>query len=145
MIAGLFFFRYSERMKQLLSALTLLITLSACATLTGGREQEISITTTPAGANCLLSNGEESWTLDTTPSTISLPRAFQPIYVTCTLAGYAPVSATLEPFTRGRAYGNILLGGVPAVVDMSTGAGYEYEPESVDLQFQGSSAAALPQ
>jgi hypothetical protein len=122
-------------MKKHLTTIALALTLSACATLTGGREQEISITTSPAGASCLLTNGEESWTLEQTPSSISLPRAYQPITVTCTLAGYAPVTAQLEPTTRGRAYGNIALLGVPAVVDMSTGAGYAYEPESVVLEF----------
>jgi len=123
-------------MKQPLAALALLVTLTACATLTGGREQDISITTTPAGADCLLTNGQESWTLEKTPNTLSLPRAYQPITVTCTLAGYAPISTMLEPITRGRAYGNIPLGGVPAVVDMSTGAGYAYEPENVVLEFR---------
>ena len=125
-------------MKQLLLALTILVTLSACATLTGGREQDISITTTPAGADCLLTNGQESWTLEKTPNTIALPRAYQSITVNCTLAGYAPITTQLEPITRGRTYGNIALGGIPAVVDMSTGAGYAYSPESVVLRFDKS-------
>lgn len=133
MIAGLFSFRYSKPMKQLLT--TLALTLSACATLTGGREQEISITTTPAGADCLLTNGQESWILEKTPGTVTLPRAYQSITINCTLAGYNHLSTKLEPTTRGRTYGNIALGGIPAVVDMSTGAGYAYEPESVNLTF----------
>jgi hypothetical protein len=123
-------------MKHPLIAITLLLSLTACATITGGSEQEISITTTPAGASCLLTNGQESWTLAQTPGNVSLPRAFQPITVTCTLAGYAPITTQLEPKTRGRAYGNILLGGVPAVVDSGTGAGYEYAPEDVMLEFR---------
>jgi hypothetical protein len=123
-------------MKQHLVSLALLLSLSACATLTGGREQEISITTTPAGADCLLTNGEESWTLQQTPGSISLPRAYQSITINCTLAGYAPISTTLSPKTRGRTYGNIALGGIPAIVDMQTGAGYAYEPENVVLEFR---------
>jgi hypothetical protein len=135
-IAGLFFFRYSGFMKKHIALISTLLTLSACATLTAEREQDISITTTPAGARCLLTNGQESWTLDETPGVVSLPRAYQPITLNCNLAGYAPVSTVLEPKTRGRAYGNLLLGGVPAIVDASTGAGYAYEPESVVLEFK---------
>ncbi len=135
MVAGLFFFRYSGRMKQHITSITLLLALSACATITGEKEQDISITTNPAGAQCILTNGQESWTLEKTPGTVAIPRAFQTLTVKCTLAGYQPVSAKLEPKTRGRAYGNLALGGIPAVVDAGTGAGYAYEPDTVSLPF----------
>ncbi|MBX9726140.1 MAG: hypothetical protein K2X09_02640 [Rickettsiales bacterium] len=110
-----------------------LTTLSACATLTGGHEQEIAVSTTPAGAKCLLTNGQESWTIETTPGAVSLPRAYQPIRVSCSLTRYETAHITLEPQTRGRAYGNILLLGLPTLVDASTGAGYEYTPEAIAL------------
>ena len=111
----------------------MLLQLTACATLTGGQEQDISITTRPTGAACTLTNGQESWTLSQTPGSVSIPRAYQAITVTCTQNGYTPASTTLEPQTRGRAYGNILLLGIPAVVDAGTGAGYEYNPDDIKL------------
>jgi hypothetical protein len=40
---------------------------------------------------------------------------------------------TLEPRTRPRAYGNILLLGLPAYVDAGTGAGYEYVPDKAEI------------
>lgn len=110
-----------------------LSTLSACATLTGGHEQQIAVNTTPAGAKCLFTNGQENWAVEMTPGAVSLPRAYQTIQVTCSLAGFEQARATLEPKTRGRAYGNILLLGLPTLVDASTGAGYEYEPENIAL------------
>lgn len=118
-----------------------LTTLSACATLTGGYEQEIAVSTTPAGAKCLFTNGQESWTVETTPGAVSLPRAFQPIRVSCSLTGYVTAHAQLEPQTRGRAYGNILLLGLPTLVDASTGAGYEYTPEAIALTLAPLTAA----
>lgn len=128
-----FFFVILACMMKHLSMVFALSTLTACATLTGGSEQEITITTTPVGAHCLLSNGQQSWTLERTPGTVSLPRAYQPVRVSCTLEGFAEATTTLKPQTRGRAYGNILLLGLPTVVDASTGAGYEYTPEVVEL------------
>lgn len=111
----------------------ILVQLSACATLTGGHEQDISITTTPAGATCTLTNGQASWTLAQTPASVSVERALQPLSITCKLAGYKPAHMPVEAKTRGRAYGNILLLGIPTLVDAATGAGYAYEPEDVAL------------
>lgn len=137
MIAGLFVFCYGRGMKRSL-ALALAFTLSACATVTGGRDQEISIRTNPVGAQCVLSNLEENWQVESTPASIRIPRAYVPIEVTCTLAGYAPAHVQLEPQTRGRAYGNIALFGVPALVDAGTGAGYEYSPAELLLTLEKS-------
>ena len=62
-----------------------------------------------------------------------MDRSFEPLSVGCTLAGAGSASMVIEAKTRGRAYGNILLGGVPALVDAKTGDGYEYAPSSVTL------------
>jgi hypothetical protein len=126
-------------MKTAYSAIFLSLLLSACASLTASHEQEITITTTPPGAACVLTNPSQTHTIDSTPGTVTVERMFEPLAITCTLAGYPPAEMLLSAQTRGRAYGNILLGGVPAVVDASTGAGYEYSPSEVVLTFSGAS------
>jgi hypothetical protein len=123
--------------------LLLLTLLPACATIVGGREQDIAIQTRPAGAACILSNSSTTWTVEQTPGMVSIPRGFEPVFVTCSLAGAGSVNTTLTPKTRGLAYGNILLAGIPVMYDHHTGAGYSYEPENLMLSL-GSSGASAP-
>jgi hypothetical protein len=52
------------------------------------------------------------------------------------LAGYEPAHALIESKTRRRAYGNILLGSLPAYLDAATEKGYEYRPNVVALTLQ---------
>ena len=115
-----------------LSILPLFLLLSACATVTSKSTQDITVTTEPTGASCELTNKDGSWAIESTPGTVAVQRSFSPLTVHC--AGDS-VSATevLEPRTRGRAYGNILLFGLPAYVDAATEKGYEYAPATVHL------------
>lgn len=114
-------------------ALTALLLVSACATVTSKSVQEIHVTTEPAGAACTLSNGFGSVHLDETPGAVEVHRSFTPLIISCGNNGLS-ASTTVEPKTRGRSYGNILLLGLPAAVDAGTGYGYEYDPDSVSLQ-----------
>lgn len=116
--------------------LLVMLALSACATITASHEQEITIVTTPAGARCVLETTEQQWLIEETPGSVTVTRAFEPLLATCTLTGYAKKHVTIEAQTRGRAYGNILLLGVPALVDAGTGAGYEYSPDHLELTFE---------
>lgn len=113
-------------------ALAALFALSACATVTSESTQDIAVTTEPAGAACTLSNGYGSVHLAETPGTAAVHRSFTRLIVSCGKDG-ASASTTIEPRTRGRAYGNILLLGLPAGVDAASGYGYEYEPDSIAL------------
>lgn len=112
------------------------LVLASCASITADSNQVISVTTTPAGASCALSNGEGSWSIASTPGNANVKRAFSPLLIRCEKHGYTPAQQTLEAETRGRAYGNILLLGIPAVVDAATGDGYVYDPASVNLALQ---------
>jgi hypothetical protein len=112
-------------------AALLLLPLSACATLTADTEQKIALSTEPAmKAECVATSAEGSWKLKKTPGEITVARAFKPLTIACTAKGYSG-KIILEPGTRNRAYGNILLLGYPAFVDASTGAGYEYPQEAI--------------
>lgn len=120
------------RLKQLLPLLAS-AALAACATVTAETHQEIEIATVPEGAHCTLTNGEGRWELDSAPDTVEVVRHFSPLLIQCTASDGTQGSTTLQPQTRNRAYGNILLGGVPAVVDAHTGAAYEYAPASATV------------
>ena len=119
-------------------ALLLLIALSACATLTAESEQLITVSTNPPGANCVLSHSQGSWTIAQTPGTALVERSFDPLSIECALPGVGAAGVALDSSTRGRAYGNILLGGIPALVDAKTGDGYVYKPDSVTLELRPS-------
>jgi hypothetical protein len=106
--------------------------LSACATLTADSDQAITVTTEPAGAHCTLKNAVGSWEIAKTPGSVTVDRSFSPLVITCQSAT-GTSTATLQPATRDRAYGNILLLGYPAFVDAGTGAGYEYDPARVTV------------
>lgn len=107
--------------------------LSACATLTADKEQTVRIVTTPEdGASCTVTNGEQSWEIESTPEEISIPRAFKTLRIVCNKEKALGGTGKAEAGTRGRAYGNILLLGVPALVDAATGAGYEY-PDTIEV------------
>ena len=112
----------------------ILLTLTACASTTADSYQGITITTTPPGAVCTAKSDAGQSSLAQTPGTISVKRAFAPLTIQCAKSGYATAKITLEAQTRNRAFGNILLGGVPALADAYTGDGYEYVPAEVVLK-----------
>lgn len=120
-------------MARFFALLALPLLASACATLTADSEQPITVNTTPAGAECALRNDAGSWEIAKTPGTVAVKRDFSPLHITCGHEGQPALTATLEAKTRGRAYANILMGGVPALVDAHTGDGYEYAPAEVTL------------
>lgn len=114
------------------AALVVLLILPACATVTSKSTQDITVTTEPAGASCELTNKDGSWVIESTPGTVAVQRSFSPLTVHCAGNGLS-ATEVLEPRTRGRAYGNILLFGLPAYVDAATEKGYEYEPDRISL------------
>lgn len=118
-------------MKRLLLPFVLLV-LTGCATITAEPDQEISVTTMPAGASCTLQNNVGSWKINKTPGSVRVKRDFSPLVIDCEITK-AGQKKTLSPATRGRAYGNLLLLGIPALVDAYTGDGYEYQPSEVTL------------
>ena len=107
--------------------------LSACATATAEHDQAITVVTTPPGASCALKNNEGTLTIAATPATVRVQRSFSTLAIFCGHPDFGTGEAMLEPKTRGRAWGNLLLFGLPAAVDATTGAGYEYEPASVAI------------
>lgn len=110
------------------------LSLAGCATVIRGYQEELTVTSTPAGAKVRLSNG---MSCAATPCSFHVPRrselevqvqkpgcTAQVIRVTNRVAGSGGVAMA----------GNIVLGGiVGAGVDAGTGATQELAPNPVDV------------
>lgn len=112
------------------------LALTGCATLTADDEQSLALTTEPAAAICTVMSENDTIISEPTPTSIVVKRAFQPLEITCDGAGVYG-GATVEAGLRGRAYGNILLGGVPVLIDAATGDAYEY-PDTIHIPLSAS-------
>jgi len=131
---------------RLLCLLCVLPVLTACATLTAESDQTITLHTTPQeGAVCIVTGEGQTITSDPTPTTVTVTRAFEPLHIQCDLPGIGSGSATANAGTRGRTYGNILLAGIPALVDAYNGKGYEYaDTITIPLSAEGTHITVEP-
>ena len=118
----------------------MLLTLTACATVTAEPDQEIKVTTVPPGATCALQNNDGAWNIPVTPGSVRVKRSFSALGIYCSSTDGGSGNASLEPQTRDRAFGNLLMLGLPATVDAATGDGYEYKPDTVTVELTGKSA-----
>jgi TonB family protein len=125
-----------EIMKALFLASTVLCgaALSGCATAIEGTSQGIAITTLPAaGATCVLSGREGSWSV-VSPGVVRVEKSKEDIAVHCSKPGWQDAAATIPSNFQGWTLGNIVLGGLVGVgVDAATGAIHEY-PHAFNVQ-----------
>ncbi len=113
-------------------ACTLLLSTAACATIVQGSKQDISVSSTPAGAAVSV----DGQAMGTTPAVLNLSRR-NAHTLRLDLPGYAPYEMQLERKLSGWVWGNIVFGGIiGVVVDASTGAMYRLSPEAVDASLQ---------
>jgi hypothetical protein len=69
----------------------------------------------------------------TTPGTVTVNRAYEPLSVKCQKENYKPGIASVPSATKPMAFGNIIFGGIiGAGVDMASGAAYDY-PNSIRI------------
>ena len=114
------------------------ILLTGCASIVGGVNQPLSVTTKNdgvivSGAKCSLTNDKGSWFL-TTPGSVTVNRSFRDLAVLCSSDGMEPGTVMAKSTTKAMAFGNILFGGVIGVgVDVATGAAYDY-PEIIAVE-----------
>ncbi len=128
-------------------AVTALLTLSGCASITGGQEQSLSVETrnaqaTVSGALCELSNDKGKW-FTSSPGSVVVRRSHEALAVICKKDGIEPGQVSVESTTKASMAGNILFGGlIGAAVDHGTGAAYQYPPLIQVLMGQSSSTAS---
>lgn len=111
-------------MKKKISAtiLSAIITLSGCATIIRGTEQQVSINTNPTGADVQFSNGQSC----VAPCQIKVRRD-QSLQITISKVGCHQQTATMMPTLAGA---GVMLGGF---VDYGTGAVYDLQPNPLTV------------
>ena len=117
----------------------LLMTLTGCASITGSKNQPISITAIceaeqVQAANCTVTN-DKGMIYVSTPGTAFVNKSTSDLVVSCTKEKVQSNPVIVKSSSNANIWGNILLGGpIGAAVDASTGAGFDY-PNSVNVTF----------
>lgn len=111
-------------------AIALVLTATGCASITGSKNQPVSINTICNGepiveASCTLINDKGSWYVKT-PGSVMIQKAYGDLAVDCK-KGDAVASDKFKSKSNGGVWGNILAGGVIGyAVDAKSGAGFDY-------------------
>ena len=118
--------------------------LTGCASITESKNQSMSVNTGEVtGAMCTLSNSKGTYYV-TTPGSVLVRNACDPITITCTKEGYVPANpsaGTVQDKSKGMTWGNIVFGGIIGVaVDRQTGAGCTYPQQNIVFPLQKVSA-----
>lgn len=118
---------------KLLPSLFAVLSVSACASIVSGTQQNIFIETPHVnGAECKLSDSKNgSWYLQSTPGSVSVLKGNGPMNIVCFKSGYETTTVTVDESVAGATFGNIILGGgIGIFVDAATGAAQMY-PDKV--------------
>ncbi|MBW8036705.1 MAG: PEGA domain-containing protein [Planctomycetes bacterium] len=128
-------------MKQPSILLTLAAILaSGCAYMLSTDSQDISISSSPAGAQVMIktTGGIEVFT-GRTPAQAHLKRKNEYI-IDVTLEGHASKQVHLEQSINPATFWNLLIGGIPGwIIDGVSGAIWKLEPETVTITLQTAS------
>jgi hypothetical protein len=122
------------KLTRVLCMLLLAGSLPACATITSGTSQSLSVITEPAGATCTVTReGATVGVVNPTPGTLTVSKSARDMSVSCTREGHSPGVASVVPQFQAMTVGNILIGGfVGLAVDAASGAMSRY-PDSVTI------------
>jgi hypothetical protein len=126
-------------MKAALALSLICASLSGCASIIDGGEQQVTVVTASHAqpvqgpSSCVLRNTRGMWTV-TSPGTTKIRRADDALWVRCEAPGYAPRGTQIESGVNGMVFGNILIGGlVGYLIDRSSGAAFQY-PEQIAVE-----------
>ena len=105
----------------------LLLAIGGCASVLGETTQVVSVDTPGCPkAICTLTNDEGIYYIKSTPGTISLNKSYNDLTIVCEKGDERATSVHVSS-ANGAVFGNIILGGgIGALVDGSSGAGFDY-------------------
>jgi hypothetical protein len=120
-------------MSRYLSLLALLA-CSACASITQGTTQSVTVTTEPPGASSAIQReGQQLAVVNPTPGSVTLDKSSRALSVRCERPGYAAAVTSVPSSIQAMTAGNLVLGGVVGLaVDAASGAMHQY-PSNVSL------------
>ena len=117
----------------MLAVMMVLTTMYGCASVTGSRNQPVSVRTTcggaqqVAGAACRLSNDKGEWHVNSTPGSVTIQKSFGDIAVDCEKTSAGKGVSVFRSTAGPGVYGNILVGGIVGfAIDAGGGAGFDY-------------------
>lgn len=117
---------------KLIPIFAVVMLASGCASITSDKMQSLAVTTqTTDGqlvekAKCSLKNDKGNWQVET-PGTVMVHRSAEDIVVECKKDGAPDGIARGISRAAGGMWGNIVFGGgIGAMIDHSTGTGYNY-------------------
>jgi hypothetical protein len=102
-----------------------------CASITGTRNQPLSVITTHegtpiVGANCNLVNDKGTWYVKT-PGSVTIQKAYGDLSVSCKKEDSHVGAMVFKSSAEGATWGNIVAGGlIGYAIDAGTGAGFSY-------------------
>ncbi|WPZ34821.1 hypothetical protein T8K17_01485 [Thalassobaculum sp. OXR-137] len=107
------------------------LALSACATITKGADQTVTIQTDPAGAVCRMEReGMTIAVVNPTPGTVQIDKSKNAVVVKCSADGHQDTFATLASEFQDMTVGNVVFGGlIGLAIDASSGAMNQYPSE----------------
>lgn len=116
------------RHRRSFAAITLVLSLTGCATITTGSGQAIAVNTDPEGADCTLTrDGVVLARVNPTPGSIHVEKSSTDLTVLCRRDGYQETGGKIGSEFQPATLGNIILGGiVGVVVDAASGAMTKY-------------------
>jgi hypothetical protein len=126
-----------------LAILAGLALLSGCASIFEGTTQQISVTTTPAGARCTFwRNGTLISDIAATPGSVILRKTKDDLTIVCDKRGYATASYVNHSGLAMATFANILTAGLAWAYDSTRGADNKYEGQ-VSLALPPASAVPI--
>lgn len=126
---------------QSVGVLVLGLSLTGCATILGGKQQTITVNANVSGADVYLNQT----LLGKTPLTAKVKRGQEGV-LRVTAEGYQPYQAALNKKISSLFWVNILSGGAfGSTTDYTTGAMYEYEPDTYMVTLQAADQSSEQQ
>lgn len=125
------------------------ILATGCASITGSRNQPISVTTTHdgkpvTGAYCTLVNDKGTFYVNT-PGSVVILKAYGDMSATCKKDESHVGVGVFQSASEGATWGNIVAGGlIGYAIDAGTGAGFSYPPTLNIEMIKGNVIPALP-
>jgi hypothetical protein len=111
-----------------LATLAGLALLSGCASIFEGTTQQISVTTTPAGARCTFwRNGTLISDIAATPGSVTIRKTKDDLTIVCDKRGYGTATYVNHSGLAMATFANILTAGLAWAYDSTRGADNKYE------------------
>lgn len=123
----------------------LALSLGACATITKGPSQDLTVNTNPADASCVINRQDAKIAqIDQTPGTVHIDKTKYDLAIACEKSGYQQATYMVHSGIETMTLGNMAIGGLIGWgIDSATGSDNHYD-SPVNITMVPVTAAASP-